>query len=155
MGKGTWRIESPENMTTNSYFEVSFWVQKWGIPFISIHLWYRLTCITYNHPSVAMVHYQTRNSEQAHCLYTDNNKEHRWPLLLFLLPLCVLVHLVGSAKYLCYSTHVILTTTKAVGAAITRLSTRSFKNFYLPVTKTYKLLHQRQKVPSRILKWKK
>lgn len=70
------------------------------------------------------------------------------PLLLFSHPQCVLVHSMGSGEHLCYSSHVVLTTTKAVEAALTRLRTKSFKNFCLPVTKI-EIPHQ--KVLSRIL----
>lgn len=84
MGRKAGRIESPENTSTNSYLRAGFWVQKRGIPFISIHLCYPLSCITYNHPSVAMVHMKLSIVSGL----TDNNREHRWPLLLFPLPLC-------------------------------------------------------------------
>lgn len=154
MGRKAQRIESPENTTTNSYLRIGFWVQKQGIPFISIHLCFPLTCIPYNHLSVAMVHMKlsvvsrlsasaltiTKNTD-GHCYYSHS--------------LCVLVHLLESGKCLCYSTHTILTTTKAAGTAITRWSTKSFKNFCLPVTKIQELLHHRQRVPQRALKWKK
>lgn len=145
MGRKTQRIESPENTTANSYLRLGFWVQKQGIPFISTHPWHPLTCIPYNHLSVAMVQMKlsvvsglsvsaltiTKNTD-GHCCYSHS--------------LCVPVHLMEPGTRLWDSTHIILTTTKAAGAAITRWNTKSFRNFCLPVTKIHEFLHQGQRV---------